>query len=233
MSFDLPSLKRVKTTKDYVYEALLDAIFSGSIRDDVVLTEMLLAEKFGVSRTPVREAIQDLEREGVLEPAGARGKRVHTLESAEIEELFWLRRAIEGAAVVRLASRRLEDEQLARLDEIMEQQTLAYEKDDRRAFLEYDDILHKALAEYTGYPRALEIMANIRLLFQLTGLRAVAQPNRLSEVLEEHRAVVTAIKASDPERAKHAMEAHLRSTEQVVLEQPPRHETAVEEVSGA
>lgn len=214
---DLAPFVRPKKMSDHVYESLKTALLQGAISDDVVLTESVLADNFGVSRTPVREVLQVLEREGLLEPVGSRGKRVRRLRRDEVEEVFWLRRVIERAVVERLAERNLEPEELQELESCLQTQRKAAKTEHRAKFLEADSSFHIALARFTGSRKVAEIISNLRTLFQLVGTKAVNYPRRLQGVIEEHEKIVAAIRSGDPEKAKAAMDEHLRMTEELVI----------------
>lgn len=214
----LARLERPETMKDSVYRNVRSAILEGTITSSVVLTENTLADRLGVSRTPVREAIQELEREGLLEAAGARGgKRVRQISSSEVKELFWLRRAVEGATVEHLANVGLDADEMQMLQEYLEHQRVALDCNDRAAFLGHDSSFHIALASFTGFPKVRDIITNLRQLFQLVGVRAISEPHRLEQVLVEHQVIVEAIQSGSPTAARKAMEDHLFHTETLSL----------------
>jgi DNA-binding GntR family transcriptional regulator len=216
-SVTLVRVERPETVKDTVYRNLRSAILQGTLDSNTVLAEAAVAEKLGVSRTPVREALQQLEREGLLQSAGARGKRVRRITTEEIKELFWLRRAIEGATVEKLAAQGLTPAQKQTLTDYLARQSAALDADDRASFLANDSSFHAALASFTGFNKVGEIITNLRQLFQLIGLRAISEPHRLEQVLTEHQAIVNAISKRRPDQARKAMEQHLSHTETISL----------------
>ncbi len=216
-SSSLNTLERPGTVKDTVSRALRQAILSGGVDPNDVLTEAVLAAKFGVSRTPVREALQDLEREGLLEPAGIRGKRVRRIRPHEVRELFWLRRTLEGGIVAQLASSKQSSQDLQRLRKHLDNQRRALKYGDKARFLAEDSSFHCEMAALTGFPRVTDIIRNLRELFQLVGIKAISEPRRLETVLAEHEAILSAIEQQDPEGARNSLALHLSNTETLAL----------------
>jgi GntR family transcriptional regulator, rspAB operon transcriptional repressor len=222
-------VQRAAGIADQVTETLRNLILSGAIGEDDVLTEAALGVKLGVSRTPVREALAHLEREGLLEPAGLRGKRVRSFSEAQIKELFWLRRTIEGATVAEVAQRPADPQHLALLEALIEQQRGLAEHNERARFLEIDHQFHAALVKTLGFSHVTDLLRGLRYTFDLIGLKPTySAPNRLGEVLLEHEAILKALRSRNPDKAKAAMETHLRRTETLVLQ---AMKTSLEEAS--
>ncbi len=192
-------------------------ILWGSIGANEVLNETALAEKFKVSRTPVREALQELSSMGLLESAGGRGKRVRRIQPKEVRELFWLRQVLEGAIAERLAQTGVTQEQSSEIDRHLERQRDAMRADDLRAFLSADFSFHIDLASFLDFPKVKAVVINLRQLLQLLGLKAVRQEGRLEEVLSEHTKLAEAIKRGDAVAARQAAHYHLARTEQLVI----------------
>jgi DNA-binding GntR family transcriptional regulator len=215
---DLLPVERPKTMKQHVYEALQRAILQGTIAPDAVLTEATLAEKFGVSRTPVREVMQELQSQGLLEPVGSRGKRVRRITPEEVRELFWLRSVLEPPIANRLATIGIANADAERIRKLLVTQQEALERGDRAAFLTADSNFHILLAQLTGFPKVTEIITNLRNVFQIVGLTAITKLGRLREVIDEHQRIVEAILRRDPVEAERAVRLHLEHTEEIVME---------------
>jgi DNA-binding GntR family transcriptional regulator len=214
---ELPSIERPESVKDRVLRAIENAILGGLIPRDEILTEGGLANKLSVSRTPVREALQELGKNGLLESAGRRGKRIRRLRKEEVRELYWLRQVLEGAIVERLAAAGLTADQVSAAHRHLEDQRAAMSADDRLAFLSADSRFHIALAEFLGFPKVTAIILNLRQLLHLSGVRAVRRLSRFEEVLSEHVRILAAIEHKDPNAARQAINEHLERTEKLVL----------------
>jgi len=189
-----------------LYDQLRDAILSGTFRPGTVLTEMGVAESFGVSRTPVREALQALERDGILQRNGRRLMvKVTTLE--EVMELYDCRIALEGVAGGWAARSRTESDlmllELA-LDDMrqaadkapMELVTVNHNFHDRLWRAGHNNILVDMLTRLKG-----EIMHFPE--------RTVSQPGRWTESISEHAAILEAVRQRDEAAASRLSSEHM------------------------
>lgn len=211
-------VSRPASITDQVTSRLRDLILNGVVGESETLTEAALGDRLGVSRTPVREALARLESEGMLEPAGLRGKRVRRFRAEEIRELFWLRRIIEGATVAEVARRSLGEGQRDRFDRLLAEQRQAGRQGDPARFLEADHGFHSAFVQALGYSSVSHMLQGLRYTFDLISLKPMYHhPNRTEEVIDEHQAVLDAVLRGDPAGAERAMTAHLDRTQTLVL----------------
>ena len=111
-------MKYNTSLSDQVFDKLQDEILDGTIERDSIITENQVAEKLGISRTPVREAFKMLERERLIEDAG-KGMRVLGISDSDMEDAYYIREKLEGRAG-ELAAKRITDEQIKKLQEILE-----------------------------------------------------------------------------------------------------------------
>ncbi len=193
-------------------------IISGEIGVDVNLSELTLAEEFGVSRTPVREALKQLQTEGLVEIRPRVGTFVTTPSRREITELFEMKELLEGAAA-RLLAQRGRVPELDRLEENLREADAAVARDDRKRYAELVQEFHDLLIVGSDN-RKLE--AHYRTLMnQLAYSRLVAtslsQPGRAVQSDQEHHRVVELIIAKDGDSAERVMREHVRASRQAVL----------------
>jgi DNA-binding GntR family transcriptional regulator len=193
-------------------------IISGEIEADVNLSELTLAEEFGVSRTPVREAFKQLQTEGLVEIRPRVGTFVTTPSRREITELFEMKELLEGAAA-RLLAQRGRVPELDRLEENLREEDAAVARDDRVRYAELVHEFHDLLIVGADN-RKLE--AHYRILMnQLAYSRLVAtslsQPGRAAMSDQEHHRVVELITAKDGDSAERVMREHVRASRQAVL----------------
>ena len=130
------------------YERLLDMIVSGELAHGAQLDERDLAHRTGVSRTPLREAISRLAKEGVVEYFPYRGNFIRTWTVKQVNDLYAVRRALESLAV-RLAVPKLSDEDIAAIEVILDDVQRALEAGDRDAFSEADRRFHYTIIHKT------------------------------------------------------------------------------------
>jgi DNA-binding GntR family transcriptional regulator len=192
-----------------VADALREAIVSLELAPGSVLDKARLTARFGVSRFPVAEALNRLKAEGLVDIKPQSGSTVSLIRLADAHENMFLRRALESESVARLASLR-NPALLADLDRSLRYQKAAMEADDRPGFHELDLAFHDMLIAAVGYRRVRAIVESARLMLD-RARRLLISPRRHAETFVEHRAIVEAIRAGDPDAARMAMAAHIDS----------------------
>jgi DNA-binding GntR family transcriptional regulator len=192
-----------------VYLALRDAIVSADLAPGRRLSENELAALLGVSRTPVREALQRLREERLVEIVPQLGTFVTRISETAVSDAQFVREALECAAV-RGAALRARDQDLAALDAIIARQDAAEETADFARFYVLDDEFHHALCDLSG--REIAWSLSNRAKGHLNRIRRLSlpEPGYLAEMIAEHRSVVAAVAAHDPDAAEEALRHHLR-----------------------
>jgi GntR family transcriptional regulator, rspAB operon transcriptional repressor len=211
----LESIQRPERLARVAYNRLRRAIRDRHLLADTLYSELQIALDLDISRTPVREALIELAREGIVEILPHRGFRVRTMTRDEERELFDLRRLVEAYVVGRLAEAR-DPKAIDALREIVERQAAAV--DDISAFLELDEEFHLTMPALLGLQHASRILSGLRGLIFLGGSAAMASPERAREVIEEHRRIVEALAASDPQQAADSLGRHIERTAALSLE---------------
>ena len=202
-----------------IAESLLSDVFQGRLRAGAHLVMQDLADRFGVSQTPVREALITLEGVGIVDLAPNRGAIVRCVSAAEVREVCQVRRALECEAV-RLACGRTALAELHKLATGF-RRMLTGTRQRRGRYIEearrLDSRLHDLIAESCGNRFLAKELGRLKLLFR--ALRDVAweweQANcdrhRFAEEAREHLAIVEALLAGDARAASHAMARHIRA----------------------
>ena len=193
---------------DRVERALRDRILHGEVAPGERLNEVEIAGELGVSRGPIREALQRLASDGLVELQAHRGAFVRRLGPAEVRDLFEVRMALETTAA-RLAAQRATDGQLADLDALVHAGAEPIGHADVRFQGARD--LHARLAEATGNPALAAHLTLVNQELRLLRTRSGEVPARAEHAVAEHAAIVAAVRAGDADGAAAAMEAHLRS----------------------
>ena len=196
-------------TRDHApdaYSLILDAIDRGRYPPGARLVETELAERFGVSRTPIREALGRLETQGVVAHDGRRGLVVASLDHNQLGELYEVRAEVEGLSA-RLAARHAAPEEQALLRRLVEDSRrltndAAGLRDNNRRF-------HRQvhLASHNRY--LVTMLDGIRRSMALLTMTSLADPIRGAETVEEHDAIVRAIEARDEDAADEAARRHI------------------------
>ncbi len=193
-------------------------IISGELAPGVSLSEVALAESFGVSRTPVREALKQLQTEGLVEIRPRVGTFVTTPSRRELVELFEMKELLEGAAA-RLLALRGRVPELDRLEQNLVEADAAVAKDDRTRYAELVQEFHDLLI--AGADNA-KLEAHYRTLMnQLAYARLVttslSQPGRALQSDREHHRVLEPILAKDGDTAERLMREHVRASRRALM----------------
>ncbi len=205
------SLDRPESLARRAYAALRNAIKDRAIVAGVLYSEIQLAEELKISRTPVREALIELSREGIIEIVPQRGFRIRTISAEEEREVFDLRGSVESYVVRRLA-KEARPEDLAKLSNILARQSKTL--DDPNAFLELDGEFHRTLPTLLGLQRTPQVLELLRGISCLAGSVELSLPQSSHEVLEEHRQIVEMIQEGNIDGAGAAMLHHIQRTVQ-------------------
>ncbi|HEU5028745.1 GntR family transcriptional regulator [Actinomadura sp. NPDC048394] len=197
-----------RSTVEIVSDELRSAIMYGALEPGAQLGEAELAARLGISRGPLREAMQRLVQEGLLVSEPHRGLFVITLDEGDVEDVYLTRLAIERAAC-QLIMQRNRGEAVARLTEALEALIEAARERDRVKMSDADQAFHEVLVSSSGSPR-LERMAHTLLVETRMCLNALQDTYpEPSELVEEHRRLVDAIGDGEEERLLQLIEEHM------------------------
>jgi DNA-binding GntR family transcriptional regulator len=207
---------RGATLAESVYQTLRAAIREGALSEAEPLREGRLAARLAVSRTPVREALQRLTREGLIGQAHGKGVAVSVLDARDLEEVYEIRLALEPAAAA-LAARGASPSELAALRAVLEQAEAARESDPRRLAAlsaRFGDLVSEA-----GHNRRLAALIRQHRdgILRAEGT-TLGHPGRAEKALAEQRALLAAIEARDAEGAARAAREHLDEARRLRLQ---------------
>lgn len=198
-----------------VADTLRKAIINGKMKPGAPIVEMALAEQLDVSRAPVREAIQILETEGLIETVAYKGKRVKPLTRKEVEELYSLREQFEAFAVRRIVESGVDVSPLKRFSDAM---IAAAGRDDFEALMEADEAFHRTLIQLSDHSILLSVWDTMFLrIHQIMALRNKANRN-LKIVADNHPPIIAALEAKDMIGAISLISDHTRSAADLRLD---------------
>ncbi|MBD3788307.1 MAG: GntR family transcriptional regulator [Sphingomonadales bacterium] len=189
------------------YRRLLDEIRSGALAPGARLREIELAERLGISRTPVREAIRQLESDGLVTHLPRQGATIRSLDHAEVVELYEMRAVLEGTAA-RLAARAASDLELAELAALNAELAAVPAGAQAR---EINRIFHRTLIEAARNRFLIKAMSALQKTLLILGPTTLAEPDRAVAAVAEHGAVLEALRARDGAGAEAAMRAHVEA----------------------
>lgn len=200
---------RAPTRSGELREQLEQMILDGTLPPGERLDEMDLAKRFGLSRTPVREAIKSLLAIGLVETRGRQGTHVAILSIPALIEMFDVMASLEGLCA-KLAARRANPSERAAMRAMHAQLITAYEAGDPVVFYkvnqDFHDLLYTAAHTHFIADQAIQLRRRIGAY----RLRATYQPGRMLSTLSEHVRIMDAIDAGDPDGAQKAASDHVQ-----------------------
>jgi DNA-binding GntR family transcriptional regulator len=196
------------TAASVVQDELRREILDMVLRPGVPLSEKDLTARFGMSRTPVREALIRLKEEGLVEIFPQAGTFVARIPAGAIPEAVFIRQALECATVEVLARTATADD-IARLDATIAVLHESHEADDQERFHLADEDFHEALADIAGYPGVWKLAQAAKSQIDRCRRMTLPVPGRMAMVIREHLAIVDEIRRHDASAAVVAMRQHL------------------------
>jgi DNA-binding GntR family transcriptional regulator len=189
-------------------DELRDAIVSGRLHPNERLVEVDLAHTLGVGRSAVRTALARLEQEGLVEHERNRGARVRLVDKDEAVEILEARAVLEGLAA-RQAATKASPGDVRALCAVLEQMRALLDRGDLLGASDHNAVLHRHLVEIAGHGTAARLISTLKSQLVRFQYRTILLPGRSERSFTEHRAVVKAVAAGDPDAAEDAMRAHL------------------------
>jgi len=199
---------RTATAASRIYADLRAELVSLARRPGEPISEGDIASSYGVSRTPVREAILKLSDEGLVEIFPQSGINVSRIPIAALPEAIVIRRALEETTV-RLTAGLATPSQILALHSILERQREADAARDRDAFHQADELFHATIAEIAKYPGIWRLILQVKVHVDRFRQLTLPQRGRMGTVIAEHERILSAIKAHDADRAAAAMARHI------------------------
>ena len=196
------------TLAESLRQRLEGAIAAGHLEPGSRLDEQEIAQRFGVSRTPVREAFRLMAANNLVELRGRQGATVRSIKAQALIEMFQVMAELEGLCA-RLAARRVSQAWGAEIDEIHQRLVVAGRTSDIDVFYDINQEFHEAIYEASRNIFLAEQTRKLRNQVAAYRRRVTRMPNRIADTVREHEAIMQAILAHDPERAHAAMRDHV------------------------
>lgn len=194
---------------DRICDIIRRQIVSQKLKPGARLKEEQLTDELGVSRTPLRDAINRLVKDGYLEAETRKGARVRKFQTRDIIEIYDIRMALEGLAV-RLSLPRLNAGELESLKEL-------FSEKDIKTLHKADIQLHKLIVQSCGNTRLMDILNNLDNLVRIFRLAGYASPSRSETAVADHLQIIDALLKKDPDLAERKMRKHIENTKRQIL----------------
>jgi DNA-binding GntR family transcriptional regulator len=207
------SLERASSLKSQAYQQIKTLLLTGKLPHGTVASVPLIAKRLGISRTPVREAFLDLERDGLIRILPKKGAVTNPISTEQKREIFLIRDALEGIVVTKLADS-ITAEQIRALRDVFERhKKIPQGEAGWDEFIRIDREFHLTMASFAGFEKIREILANIRDLMELIGREALSSHGRREKIFKEHERILKALEHNDQSAAAKAIQFHLSETE--------------------
>lgn len=210
---------KVSGLKEYVYYELKKKLINNQYKPGERIWEEQLAEELDVSRTPVREAINQLVAEGFIENRPRKGIFAAEITKEELAKMLDVRIALESLAI-KLCCKQIKEQQITELEDILLQfeRTLHHQEFSKAS--QWDSEIHRYIAKVTDNKKLISYINDIQDVFAYTrGTHITWTEEKVQRSIEEHRGIVEAIKERDEQRAIHIVKKDIKSMREMLLEQ--------------
>lgn len=194
-----------------VFQSIREDILNGRYKQDTELKEAAIGAELGVSRTPVREALRQLELEGLVSIIPNRGAYVNMITAKDVQEIYEIRSMLEGLCA-RWATRSITKEQLDSMEESLCLSEYHTTKKNYDKLYELDSLFHEQLYEAGGSRILNHILSDFHDYVKMVRKVTISTSSRSVTSTEEHRAIFEAIKEKDPEKAEALAKEHVKHT---------------------
>ena len=201
-----------RSVQDNVYSALRNSIINLNLAPGTAISESEVSLKFQVSRTPVREAFIRLSKEGLVEVIPQKETLVSLIDSARVEQEFFLRESLE-TSVLEPFILNSQSHHFSEMEKLLGFQTEAIKSKSYIEFINYDDRFHQILFEAADQHLSWEVLSNMIGHYHRVRILTILIAGIGDEKVGEHREIFTALKEKDPEQAKKMLYLHLHNLE--------------------
>lgn len=189
------------TLREKILESIRDAIISGAMPAGSRVSEPELAERHGISRTPIREAFRQLESEGYLTVIPRKGAVVTTFTAKDVEEFYAIKSILEGYAA-RRACKNLTDREIDRLEAINERLRTMADQGDVKQFFKVHNDFHDLFIKASDNDKLRDMITSLVTRFQRLRLMSLSVPGRMATSVQEHAKIIDAFRRRDCETAE-------------------------------
>lgn len=203
--------------RDVVFNTLRQAILTGELKPGERLMEIHLADRLGVSRTPIREAIRKLELEGLVVMIPRKGAQVARITEKNLKDVLEVRRALDMLAV-RLACDRMDDEAKKELKRACDEFAAVVQNNNTKDITEADVRFHDVILKSTGNDRLIQLVNNLAEQMYRYRLEYIKDSSYHNRLVKEHEAIYEAIMNNEKEKAAEAVVVHIDNQERTIIE---------------
>lgn len=193
-------IERHQTLREKILETIRESILKGTLKPGEKVAEPELAERFGISRTPIREAFRQLESEGYLTVIPRKGAVVTALSERDVDEFYAIKSILEGYAA-RLAAEQLSERDIERLEAINAKLATLAAEGDVKSFYRVHNEFHDLFIRAAGNEKLQELIEQVGMKFNRLRMASLSLPGRMEISVVEHEKLIEAFKAGNSAEA--------------------------------
>ncbi len=217
------AIEQHQTLREKILETIRDAILKGQLKPGEKVAEPELAERFGISRTPIREAFRQLESEGYLTVVPRKGAVVTALSERAVEEFYAIKSILEGYAA-QISAENMTEKDITKLETINIRLKKLAEQGDVKTFFKVHNEFHDIFIKAAGNEKLAEIIHQMMLKFNRFRLASIALPGRMEISVKEHDALIKAFRRKDGAAADALVRKTASFGGQVLIQSMAKHE---------
>lgn len=189
-----------QTLREKILETIRESILKGQLKPGEKVAEPELAERFGISRTPIREAFRQLESEGYLTVIPRKGAVVTALSERAVEEFYAIKSILEGYAA-QMAAENMSEKDIEKLEQINQKLQELADDGDVKTFFRVHNEFHEVFIRAAGNEKLLELINQLMMKFNRFRLASLSLPGRMEISVKEHEKIIRAFKRKDGAQA--------------------------------
>ena len=205
----------------HAYDYLKDLILTDKLVRNEIYSETKLSKEIGISRTPMRDALQRLSQEGFIDILPSKGFKLHSFTETEIIEIFQVRSAIEGFATFSLTGQYQSEEgikTISLLENILKiQQDLIISNSSIEEFVDYDTLFHTTIVDFANNNAFSQMFDNYMHRIKTLAIDSLSHPGRIQATLKEHEDILNCIKSGNTQDIYRVTLAHMESPKHINL----------------
>ena len=200
-------VKRHLTLREGIVEFIKEAIIKGRLKPGERVPEPELAERFGISRTPIREAFRQLESEGFITFTPRKGAVVSPITDKDVIEFYAIKGLLEGYAA-KMACRKIGDKEIQCMQDLNSQMTRCSDKSDVKNFFKLDNQMHDVFLKLCGNDKLCNLIHTIVQQFERFRRAALSLPGRMPSSVKQHAEIIEAFKKREVDLVERLVKAN-------------------------
>lgn len=211
------TIEKPLTLRERIVEFIKDSVTSGRLKPGERVPEQEIAESFGISRTPIREAFRQLETEGFLTFIPRKGAVVTHITAKDVSEFYSIKSLLEGYAA-RLASKKFVERDIKRLQTLNQHMERCAQKDDVKGFFKLDNQFHEVFLSACGNDKLSNLAHQIMQQFERFRVTALSVPGRMKTSIKQHMEIIAAFEAHNEARVEQLVRENAEMSAEILVE---------------